>query len=49
MITFKDVMELRAAILRAEAAHAAYERTLGHRDEDWAQWYAAYIFTAEDK
>jgi hypothetical protein len=30
-----------ATLLReAEAAHGAYERRLGHRDEDWSTWYA---------
>jgi hypothetical protein len=27
----------------AEAAHAQYETTLGHRDDDWPSWYARYI------
>ena len=33
-----------AALLReAEAAHGAYERQLGRRDEDWPTWYAGYV------
>jgi hypothetical protein len=33
-----------AALLReAEAAHAEYEGTLGRRDDDWSEWYAAFI------
>jgi hypothetical protein len=36
--------EQLAALLReAEKAHGQYERTLGHRDDDWPTWYAAYI------
>ena len=36
--------EQLAALLReAEKAHGEYERTLGHRDDDWPTWYAAYI------
>ena len=36
--------ERLAELLReAEQAHAAYERDLGHRDEDWPTWYADYI------
>ena len=36
--------EQLAALLReAEKAHGEYERTLGHRDDDWPPWYAAYI------
>jgi hypothetical protein len=33
-----------AALLReAERAHGDYEKSLGHRDEDWPDWYASYI------
>lgn len=36
--------ERLAELLReAERAHAAYERELGERDEDWPGWYARYI------
>ena len=36
--------ERLAQLLRdAEHAHAEYERTLGHRDDDWPEWYATYI------
>jgi hypothetical protein len=36
--------EQLAQLLReAESAHAAYERELGQRDEDWPAWYAGYI------
>ena len=35
--------ELAAALRRAEAAHAQYEQTLGHRDQNWPDWYAAHI------
>ena len=40
-----DLTEERlAALLRdAEAAHAEFEQSLGHRDEDWPSWYAHYI------
>ena len=27
----------------AERAHGAFEKELGHRDEDWPAWYARYI------
>ena len=35
----------RLAILlrEAERAHGDYEKTLGHRDDDWPGWYATYI------
>jgi hypothetical protein len=33
-----------AVLLReAERAHGDYEKSLGHRDEDWPDWYASYI------
>lgn len=33
-----------AVLLRAaERAHGEYEKTLGHRDDDWPDWYATYI------
>jgi hypothetical protein len=36
--------EQLARLLReAEQAHGEYERQLGHRDDDWPDWYAAYI------
>lgn len=36
--------ERLAELLRgAEAAHGEYERTLGHRDDDWPSWYARWI------
>lgn len=36
--------EQLAELLReAERAHAAYERELGHADEDWPTWYAEFI------
>ncbi|HSI26687.1 MAG TPA: hypothetical protein VK948_04695 [Aeromicrobium sp.] len=36
--------EKLAQLLRdAEHAHGEYERTLGHRDDDWPDWYAGYI------
>ena len=35
--------ELAGLLEEAEGAHAAYERELGQRDEDWPTWYAGYI------
>jgi hypothetical protein len=35
--------ELAELLKAAEGAHAAYERELGQRDEDWPSWYAGYI------
>lgn len=41
--------QLEQALLKAETAHAEYEKTLGHRDADWAWWYADYIFKNSNK
>jgi hypothetical protein len=39
-----DLQQRLAALLReAERAHGEYETSLGHRDDDWPDWYAAYI------
>ena len=35
--------ELAQLLRDAEKAHGAYERTLGHRDDDWPAWYAAWM------
>ena len=35
--------ELAALLRAAEKAHGAYERTLGHRDDDWPTWYAGFM------
>jgi hypothetical protein len=35
--------ELARLLREAEQAHAAYERELGSRDEDWPSWYATWI------
>ena len=35
--------ELARLLREAEKAHAEYESTLGHRDEDWPTWYSQFI------
>jgi hypothetical protein len=35
--------ELARLLREAEQAHAAYEKELGRRVEDWPGWYADYI------
>ena len=34
---------LTSLLKEAEKAHAKYESALGHRDDDWATWYAGFI------
>jgi len=42
--TFGSPSDLAAAFRRAEAAHGEHEkRTGGGRDENWPEWYAAYM------
>jgi catechol 2,3-dioxygenase-like lactoylglutathione lyase family enzyme len=41
--TFASVSELASALRRAEAAHGEHEKRLGQRDENWPDWYAAYM------
>jgi catechol 2,3-dioxygenase-like lactoylglutathione lyase family enzyme len=41
--TFPSPTDLAGALRRAETAHGAYEKTLGHRDAEWPAWYAEYI------
>jgi len=32
-----------SALRRADAAHGEHENRTGQRDEDWPDWYAAYM------
>jgi len=42
--TFASANDLASAFRRAEAAHGQHEkRTGGQRDENWPDWYAAYM------
>ena len=44
MTTFASASDLASAFRRAEAAHGEHEkRTGGQRDENWPDWYAAYM------
>jgi catechol 2,3-dioxygenase-like lactoylglutathione lyase family enzyme len=40
---FASVSDLASALRRAESAHGQHEQRLGHRDENWPDWYAAYM------
>lgn len=35
--------DLATALRRAEAAHGEHEKRMGHRDDNWPDWYAAYM------
>jgi catechol 2,3-dioxygenase-like lactoylglutathione lyase family enzyme len=41
--TYASVAELADAMRRAEAAHGEHEKRTGVRDENWPEWYAAYM------
>jgi hypothetical protein len=47
MTTFASANDLASALRRAAAAHHEYENRNGHRDANWADWYAVYM-AAED-
>ena len=41
--TFASTNDLASALRRAEAAHGQHEKRTGQRDENWPDWYAAYM------
>jgi catechol 2,3-dioxygenase-like lactoylglutathione lyase family enzyme len=41
--TFASADDLASALRRAEAAHGEHEKRTGQRDENWPDWYAAYM------
>ena len=45
--SFNSAGDLAAALRRAERAHGEHEKKLGHRDENWPDWYAAYMVAEE--
>lgn len=45
---FASANDLASAFRRAEAAHGEHEkRTGGQRDENWPEWYAAYMIAEQ--
>jgi len=45
--TYTSVTELATALRRAEAAHGEHEKRTGQRDENWPEWYAAYMIAEQ--
>ncbi|BFU45396.1 VOC family protein [Krasilnikovia sp. MM14-A1004] len=41
--TFVSVDDLSKALQRTAAAHGEHEKRLGQHDENWPDWYAAYL------
>jgi catechol 2,3-dioxygenase-like lactoylglutathione lyase family enzyme len=40
---FASAGDLASALRRADAAHGEHEKRTGQRDENWPEWYAAYM------
>jgi catechol 2,3-dioxygenase-like lactoylglutathione lyase family enzyme len=41
--TFASTADLASALRRAEAAHSEHEKLTGQIDQNWPDWYAAYM------
>jgi catechol 2,3-dioxygenase-like lactoylglutathione lyase family enzyme len=41
--TYASTADLASALRRAEAAHGEHEQRTGVRDDNWPDWYAAYM------
>lgn len=41
--SYASADDLASAMRRAEAAHGEHEKRTGVRDENWSDWYAAYM------
>jgi catechol 2,3-dioxygenase-like lactoylglutathione lyase family enzyme len=47
-MSFASTTDLAGAFRRAETAHGEHERRLGgQRDENWPEWYAAYMLAEQ--
>lgn len=42
-ISFTSATDIAATLRRAAMAHGDHEKRIGGRDENWPDWYAAYI------
>ena len=45
--SFASAADLASAMRRAETAHGEHEKRLGQRDENWPDWYAAYMISEQ--
>ena len=41
--TYASVADVAGALRRAAAAHGEHEKSIGQADENWPDWYAAYM------
>jgi catechol 2,3-dioxygenase-like lactoylglutathione lyase family enzyme len=44
---YASLSDLANAMRRAEAAHGEHEQRTGERDENWPDWYAAYMIAEQ--
>ena len=44
---FASTSDLASALRRAAAAHGEHETRIGQADEDWPDWYAAYMVSEQ--
>ena len=44
--SYASVADLSAAMRRASVAHGEHEKRIGQADENWPDWYAAYMVAA---
>ena len=47
--TFSSVGDLADALKRAAAAHGEHEKRTGEADENWPEWYAAFMVAGADR
>jgi catechol 2,3-dioxygenase-like lactoylglutathione lyase family enzyme len=45
--SFNSANDLATALRRAGAAHGEHEKRTGQRDENWSEWYAAYMMAEQ--
>jgi catechol 2,3-dioxygenase-like lactoylglutathione lyase family enzyme len=44
---FASIEDLASALRRADAAHGEHEKRARERDDDWPDWYAAYMIAEQ--
>ena len=47
--TYSSVGDVAGALRRAAAAHGEHEARIGQADENWPDWYAAYMVAESDR
>jgi catechol 2,3-dioxygenase-like lactoylglutathione lyase family enzyme len=45
--SYASATDLASALRRAAAAHGEHEKRTGQRDENWPEWYAAYMLAEQ--